>query len=167
MKSLKILAFLIILLFLTILFDKNIKKSNSIKQNNSSNLVEKQKITPTVSPTNTPTPLPENIQEQTTTSTINNASNINSFIYPNAIVIAKSGNNLILQSNDDADKITDWYKQKIKELGMVASSFIKTNANGKVLNKLAGSSGEKEILVEVAKQHNENTVNISVSARGL
>jgi len=115
---------------------------------------EVQDVTPTTEPNATSIPTP--IQ-----SAFN--SNILDYKYPNSQIISTSSNTLSLESDDDSDVITDWYKDKINSLGMNVKTFVKTKANDKILNKLAGADGTKEISVEISKESMNLLVNISVT----
>ncbi len=114
-------------------------------------------LTPT-NPPNSPTSAPTN----TSTPTINNSS-INNYMYPNSSVVSSSNNFLSLTSEDSADVITDWYKNKIDSEGMNVTSFVTTNTNDNVLNKLVGADGTYEVSVEISKISNSSTVHIEVS----
>ena len=114
-------------------------------------------LTPT-NPPNSPTSAPTN----TSTPTINNSS-INNYMYPNSSVVSSSNNFLSLTSEDSADVITDWYKNKIDSEGMNVTSFVTTNTNDNVLNKLVGADGTNEVSVEISKISNSSTVHIEVS----
>ena len=109
--------------------------------------------TPTLAPTNIPAP-PKNDQT------------LSSFKYPNSSVTSSSQGFLKLQSNDSADNITDWYKEKIKGEGMSVTSFVTTKTNDNVLNKLVGADGQKEIRVEIKKSTGSSLVEIEVSLPG-
>jgi len=69
----------------------------------------------------------------------------------------------VFESNDDPDLITNWYKEKIKSLGMNSKSFVQTKTNGNVLNKLVGARGDKEIRVGIVKKNDESVTKITVS----
>lgn len=89
------------------------------------------------------TPLP--------TSSATSGTSLSVFIYPNSQQINISTNRIILESLDSPTAITDWYKDKIKSLGMSATSFVQTSTNDNVLNKLVGSSGNQQVRVEISK----------------
>lgn len=88
---------------------------------------------------------------------------LSEFYYPNASQISGDNKSLNLQSGDNPDSITNWYKDKIRSLGMNAKSFVTTKTNDNVLNKLAGAGGGKEIKVEISKKSNETLTKISVN----
>lgn len=80
--------------------------------------------------------------------------------YPNSTVITKTNSSLTLESDKNADEITDWYKDKIEEYDMNATSTIKTNTNGNVLNKISASNGSLKIEVEISASNSSNLVKI-------
>lgn len=126
--------------------------------------------TPTSNQNATPTPLIEPTNQLTSTPPQNNptpttkpeGNNNNGFIYPGATLKSNSSGNLILESNDSPDTITDWYKNEIKNQGVNVTSFVTTKTNGNVLNKLAGANGEKEINVEIERKEGTSTTLIQV-----
>jgi len=108
--------------------------------------------TPTITPPSTSTP---------TINSIN--TNINNYKYTNSVVVSSSDKFLLLNSEDSTDAITDWYEEKIRGEGMNVTSFVKTKANDKVLNKLVGAKSGKEVSVEISKEGVSSPVKISVS----
>lgn len=116
--------------------------------------------TPTLSPpTETPTPAP------TKSSGAVGLPTLSVFFYPGATLVAQTASTLSLESSDDTDKITDWYKDKIKNLGVNVKSFVSTRANDKVLNKLVGATNELEISVEISKDPGAGAAKISVTLK--
>lgn len=83
--------------------------------------------------------------------------------YPNSVVL-ESSNELILESEDDPETITNWYKGKIQEMGLRTKSFVQTRANDAILNKLSGANSDKEINVEISKNGNSK-VKIKVNVK--
>ncbi|MBI2074493.1 MAG: hypothetical protein HYT83_01505 [Candidatus Levybacteria bacterium] len=86
---------------------------------------------------------------------------IDKFQYPGSEVLEKDNATLYLESQDDAQKITDWYRQKIKSIGMNAT-FIQTKDDGNILNKLRGANLEKKIEVKILTQNNRSATKINV-----
>lgn len=152
------------------------QKHNSEVLNSSTESIEKD-LTPeptsTQSPTSDvipPTPTPQPLSEFSTSplphsSPSPSSISLANFIYPNSQLIQSSSSSIILESNDNSQTITEWYKDKIRSLGFNAKSFITTNANGKILNKLAASNGEAEIMVEIEKEPQSQIVKISVNLK--
>ena len=126
--------------------------------------IKEEEVTPTTGSHQTDTPIPTKTPIPSPTNTPKPASsNLSSFQYPNSQVVSSSENSLILNSIDNADSITDWYKEKIKGEGMSVTSFVTTKTNDNVLNKLVGADGEREIRVEITKEAGSSTVKISVT----
>lgn len=87
---------------------------------------------------------------------------INVYIYPGAKVIATSGVRLELQSDEDTQKITDWYKKKILELNFNAKSFAQSSANGAIFNKLSAAKPGEKLEVSIKKDQSTSKVQITV-----
>lgn len=114
---------------------------------------EDEAETPTRAPTTQPTPKP------TTPPAVNQGE----FQYPGSTRVGSDDETVTYQSQDDSDRITDWYEEKIRSLGMNAKSFVKTRTNDNVLNKLVGADGSREVRVEISKPAASSTVTIKVS----
>lgn len=171
MNSFRILVVLVIILGLVITGQRIASQSKEKKQS-----VVTESPTPTDSPTSTPIsnpasspttqPSPMSIPPATSTPTnppTNQSLNITDFKYPDTIIMNANGNNLELESNDDPKKITDWYKDKIKSKNLSVTTFVQTNTNGNVLNKLVGASSNTEVRVEITKQNDSEKVKITIS----
>ena len=111
---------------------------------------------PTPSPEETITPFPTSSPQVVTSS-------IHAYIYPGSNVINSSSSVLSLESDENVDKITDWYKDKIQSAGMNIKTFVVTKANDNVLNKLGGSNANQEVNVEIEKKSGESNVSIRVT----
>ena len=110
----------------------------------------------TIAPaTNTPTPT---LHVSTPPSI-----SIDEFRYANSSTKSSNSTSLTLESTDDSDTITNWYKEKIKSAGMNTKSFVTTKTNGNVLNKLVGANGKTQIRVEISKSAGSDTVEITVT----
>lgn len=101
----------------------------------------------------TPTPTYESTKPKT----------VSSLIYPNARITTESEHGYSLESTDSAEQITDWYKSYIQNNQMNATSFVTTNTNDTVLNKLAGAGNGKEITVEISRQASEAITKIKIT----
>jgi hypothetical protein len=88
--------------------------------------------------------------------------NIADWQYPRARIVKEEGSSLSLESQDDVDAITNWYKEKIKNSGMNTKSFVVTKTNGNVLNSLVGAKEGKEIRVKITKADSETSVLIDI-----
>jgi len=89
-------------------------------------------------------------------------ANLSDFYYPGADVLNSKVGSLVLQTDDDADKVTTWYKEKINSLGFNAKSFSKTTANGNVFNNLVAADSKKEVEVQIKRQAQSSHTEISV-----
>lgn len=113
--------------------------------------------TPTDTPKITVTPIRE------PTSQPPPAQDISQLIYPNSQKISLDQNSAVLESNDNVDTVTGWYKTKIKEMDMNATSFAVTRANDQILNKLVGADGKREVRIEISQEDSSAKVKINVS----
>ncbi|MDO8498394.1 MAG: hypothetical protein Q7S44_01265 [bacterium] len=104
---------------------------------------------------NTPTPTPTSSNNRKFSPPQGNYSS--DFVYPHATPTPDFSS---FKSSDDTTAITNWYREKIKSLGMSTTSFVQTNTNGNVLNKLVGSDGQKEIEVEISKKSSSKEAKI-------
>jgi hypothetical protein len=116
-----------------------------------------------VTPTEFPTQAPSSTQTPKPSSTTSVSSSSVNFKYPGAHTIQESQTVLVMESTEDTDKITDWYKSKIEDLGMNVKSFVTTKANDKILNKLSAADGVREINIEISKDSELSAVKISVA----
>lgn len=171
LTSIKLIGGLLLLVVAITVAQKAIKPPlKETKPVATENIKPSSSLTPTL--THTPT-VQENTAQQPTgtpspTSTNSPSSlslSLDVFLYPNSKLTKKEGNTLTLESSDSPQRITDWYKEKIKSLGMSAKSFVQTSTNGNVLNKLAGSDGTVEVNAEIKKQNNESQATITVSVQ--
>lgn len=90
---------------------------------------------------------------------------LENFRYLNSKQIKDDGE-LVLESNDDPQAITGWYKEKIVNSGLNTTSFIQTNTNGQILNKLVGAGGGIQVRVEISKEANRPQTTIKVDKDG-
>lgn len=88
---------------------------------------------------------------------------IGKFIYPDSTVVHEDESNLQLASGEESDTITDWYKSKIELSNMNVKTFVKTNANNKVLNKLVATNGNFQIDIEINRETQGDAVKIEVN----
>lgn len=131
------------------------KSSTAKKKEISNNPIPKVSNTPVL----TLTPSPSKIYNLIT-PTVQSYSDLQ---YPNSRQAGSNDASLIFESSDDPDLITNWYKEKIRNLGMNSKSFVQTKTNGNVLNKLVGARGDKEVRVEIVKKNDESVTKITVS----
>ncbi|TSC88179.1 MAG: Uncharacterized protein G01um101416_202 [Microgenomates group bacterium Gr01-1014_16] len=123
-------------------------------------------------PTSTPTPfsspaLPAGRQEPTaeaatpiptTPVTVTPPSVTSDWQYPGGSQISAG----VYESSDPSDKITDWYQDKIKQLGLNTKTFVRTKTNDRVLNKLVAAGISTEIRVEISKNPSDSLTRITV-----
>lgn len=93
----------------------------------------------------------------------NNSFILSDLKYPNSTIISENNSNLTLENSDDPTIITNWYKDKIRQLNMTTKSFVSTNNNNNILNKLVGSKANLELTVDISKQNGQNTTQINLS----
>lgn len=141
----------------------NTEKKDTLGVN--SNITVKTSTTSTPVPTSSNSPLPSNSEEPSTTpeSTQTNNLGIDEWIYPGASVTSKSGASLSLETGDNTESVTDWYKEKVREKGFNAKSFVTTKTNDNVLNKLSGAKEGQEVLIEIKKAPSETSAKITVT----
>lgn len=130
--------------------NKNIRKEEIVEDTNDNVGIENEVVVEEVSPTTTNpsvTPAPNN-------------NTIDAFVYPGGSVSGKSNNNFTMESTDSAESITNWYKAKIEEFDMNATSVVTTNTNGNVLNKIAASNGNLSVEIEISSSNGDNSTKI-------
>lgn len=167
MKNAELLLILLIIIIVASFVQGNILNKNKTKviKNNLSTPTFTLNSTPTIiiSPTITiykksspPTP---GVDAPNSNSS---GQNINDYRYSNSSVKEESGNRLSLESSDDPNAITNWYKEKLKSQNMNVNSFVTTSSNGNILNKLVSANGSIKISVEILRKSSDNTTEINV-----
>lgn len=121
--------------------------------------------TPTETPRPTPAPSPTPTTRPTSGVQLQQSITTSAFMYPNARQERFEDEKIKLETTDNPDAVTDWYKNKIKSFSMSAKSFVQTNTNGNVLNKLVGDNGEIEVRIEITKKANDSVTKISVAVK--
>lgn len=109
---------------------------------------------PTMMPTILPTPilLPEPTKIPTSW-----------LIYPNAVILNQNIDTINLKSEDNFNIITEYYKNLFTNNGSKSRSFVTTNANGNILNKLSGIVKRKTLNIEIKKDNGSSTVYINIT----
>lgn len=110
--------------------------------------------TPTAQPTVATTP-----QIQISSSEIN----LTNFIYPGATVNSQDQEQISLSSNDSANEIITWYKNKLLSLDMPAKSIASTNTNGNYKTSMAGAKNNIKVEIEISKSADSSTASIKVN----
>lgn len=90
-------------------------------------------------------------------------SELNEFRYPNSELIQSGDNSNSLESSDDSQIVTNWYKNKIINSSMEIKTFIQTNANEKIVNRLAGSDIKRKVEVEITKENDQSKTKIFIN----
>ena len=164
MKNVHLLVILIGLIALASFVQKGINKNENKNLENNSPADISQ--TPIPSPTEKPTPavIKENPTPIVTENQNSSQADINFYKYPNSQTEESGGNRLVLNSSDDPNKITEWYIEKLKSQNLSVNSFVKTNTNKNVLNKLISSNGATKISIAISKKNSENTTRIVIEA---
>jgi hypothetical protein len=88
---------------------------------------------------------------------------LESFRYPGSRTKSISSNLLLLETDDNADEVTEWYKEKILSLNMSVRSFVTTKTNDNILNKLVGARSGLEVEVEIKKSEGKIITEVSVN----
>lgn len=112
---------------------------------------------PTTPPTKTPTTIP--------TTGSSTSFEISHFQYPGTSITSSSTNRLELATTDLPTSVTDWYKKTINQTGMNTKSFVSTNTNGHVLNKLVAAGNGKEVRVDITKEPSDASTKIIVELK--
>lgn len=137
--------------------EKSVKKENKIVKETIEEDTEKIEIENDIEISDqTPT---KDSASPTSAPAVN--QNIDTFIYPNSSIIDRGSNSFTIESNDNPEQITDWYKSKINEQDMNSTSVVQTNTNGNVLNKLAAKSSSLSLEVEISRSNSSNTTRIT------
>lgn len=121
--------------------------------------------TPTITIVNSPTiPLTKSPTPTTPSPTTENSQQTNtSVIYPSAKVTLNSSSEINLETSDSAESVTNWYKNYINTNGMNTTSFVTTNTNANVLNRLVGSGNGKKIDVEISRNSSDSVTKIKIN----
>lgn len=159
MRNLQLLVILVLIIFAVSLIQKEGLGSN---QTPSTPIQTPIPASNAADATPTSIPIPTSIPP-TSTPVLSHQKNIQSFIYPGSMILNQSGDKMTLQSSDESSDITNWYKEKITSLNMNAKSFVQTNTNGNVLNKLVGANAEFKVKIQIEKNSSSNVTAIEVS----
>lgn len=105
--------------------------------------------TPSLNPTLTPSPVPS--LNPTPTPNVVKVLGLSTWSYPNARITLSGTNTLSLESSDNADVVTAWYKNEIKQKGYGTTSVIQTSTNGRVINKIVAAKSNETVTIEITK----------------
>jgi hypothetical protein len=176
MKPVRILAVLLLIsgmLFLFVQYRQTVSNQSSAQPSpilgvnfTPSPTPNKTQAAVTAAPTVNATIKPTTAPTVAATSDINSdSSNIDRFIYPGATINSKSQTTASLTSSADPGAITSWYKDKLSSLGFNATSFVTTNSNNNVLNKLVVAKNSQEVRVDIKKSASESKTTITIESR--
>lgn len=169
MNTLRTLTVLITALIVVVVGDKlvfNQIRRGEPRKTSQKNLIKTQTPTPPPTPIPTLTPTIKKRQSSPTPTTKDkDTTTLDNFMYPQSKRISALATRLTLESTDDPQIITDWYKDKIKNLGMNTTAFVQTSTNGNILNKLTGASREVKVEIEIKKKSSESQVLIIVTLK--
>lgn len=84
------------------------------------------------------------------------------YIYPGSKVASSSATTLRLESTDNDQEVTDWYKDLIAKFKFNAKSFAQSNTNGLVFNKLSAAKPGEKLEVSIKKDQTGSKVLITV-----
>ena len=110
-----------------------------------------------------PSPIANIINEVEDYSPPSQQNNTNDFIYPGANIRSESGNFMVLDTTDNPQVVTDWYKEKIRSTGSNVTSFVTTATNGNIKNELEGAGTEMHVEVKIEKSAISDNVMVSVT----
>jgi len=163
MIKMQILATVVAIVILAFGVALSQSRNTFVEQNLSKN--EQEKITPGESNSQENNQKKEEVSSTpipTTTKKVIENNNNNDYIYPGSKIISILENSFVLESSDNADEITDWYKEKIKKKGLNVTTFVVTKTNNNVLNKLVGANKDERISVEIEQKTSDSKVTIRV-----
>lgn len=125
-------------------------------------------VSPPVTPVSVVSISEKSMEEEPAVSSASSSAvtkDYSDFKYPNSSVVDERNEELFLNSTDDPELITNWYKALIKNFNMNIRNFLQTKTNGNVLNKLSAENKKREINVDIAKQSNSREVEIRVRVK--
>lgn len=83
--------------------------------------------------------------------------------YPGSSRVRFDQEQLFLESNDSPEKVSNWYKEHLNELGLKTTSAIQTSSNGNIFNNYLSSDEKKDIRVEISKSNKDSTTKINLT----
>lgn len=113
---------------------------------------------PVFTPNPTPTSTPNN---QTNNSQSGTSVTLSNWYYPGAEIAENNAGYLLMTSGDNANKVTNWYRQKINTLNMGATSVITTKANEKILNVISASGADGDVKVEISAEGGGSQIEVN------
>ncbi len=116
-------------------------------------LIPEETATPTATPTATTKPTASPTQDKTVAS--------QDWLFPGAHV-TQSFPDLKAETTTDPKVVTDWYKEKIKSLGMSTQTFVVTSTNDKIYNKLVAANSTNKIEATIERASSTSNTQITV-----
>ncbi|OGH37811.1 MAG: hypothetical protein A2905_00170 [Candidatus Levybacteria bacterium RIFCSPLOWO2_01_FULL_36_10] len=87
---------------------------------------------------------------------------LSGFKYQGSVLVDRSNNAMVLQSGDNINVITNWYKKKLQNLNMTIQKSVKKQTKDNTFNKLVASDGKNQINVEISKRTTEKNTTINI-----
>lgn len=75
--------------------------------------------------------------------------------YPNSEAISSSIQEITYESSDQPADITNWYKEKIKDMRLTTVSSVQTNTDGYILNKIVAGNRVSEVKITITRDRNQ------------
>ncbi|OGC95948.1 hypothetical protein A3H89_03685 [Candidatus Amesbacteria bacterium RIFCSPLOWO2_02_FULL_48_11] len=118
-------------------------------------------ITPAPSPFPTSVPIrkPTSARIPTNTSIPIPPPDLSSWVYPGSQLVSSG----VWQTSDSPDTVTSWYRNKIEALNLTATSFVKTSANDRVLNRLVAEGFDVKVDIEISRSDNSSFTRIRIT----
>ncbi len=163
----------VVILTTGIILGRNVDKSEVVVQSiPEPSVLSQEKNIPDLDSTNdliteSPEPTEVDVPDATVSpvASHDNTTRIDAFVYPNSTLVSKTSSRVMLQSGDDPNLITDWYKQKIQSENMNVNSFVVTSVNDTVINKLSSSNSSVQIDVSIEKTPTASTTSVTIDIK--
>lgn len=146
--------------------------SNANVANNPPETFSQESSYPTITPSPTqiessPTKaaLPTSTSTPPTVTQKPNQNTMSDLIYPGSLIRNQTETALELESSNDPQSVTQWYKDTIDSMNMNVKSFSQNTVNGNTHNSLVSANNNTEIRVTITKNKSESTTKISVTRK--
>lgn len=90
---------------------------------------------------------------------------IDSFIYPESVIVEQDEDSIYLTTSDEVETVTMWYEDMIKSLGLNINNFVRTEANGQVLNKMSGEAVDFSFTAVITSEMSSDLVHINLQIK--
>lgn len=91
---------------------------------------------------------------------------LGNLLYPGSETIRLDGNRIYLKSPDSPETITSWYQERIGRMNLGINNFVRTSANGEVVNLLNAADERGKVRVEIDRNASDSRTNINVTING-